>query len=99
MRVVGKRGLRSVLRHGLKVAVTCPTACRLRGRLILGRRVAASGHRTLTRSGTFKLTLKVTKAGRKRLRGHKRLPFTLVVDVTNAAGGKTVLSRALTLRR
>jgi Ca2+-binding RTX toxin-like protein len=99
MRVVGKRRLRGVRRRGLVVAVTCPSACRLRGRLILGRKTLASGRRKLTRGGTGKLTLRATKAGRHRLRGQKRLAMTLVVDVTDATGAKMSLTRPLTIRR
>jgi Ca2+-binding RTX toxin-like protein len=99
MRVLRLPKLRALVRRGLAVRVTCPGPCRIRARLTLGRKVVASARRSRKSAGTSTVTLKATRAGKRRLRGLRRARVTLRVDVTDGAGEKTPLKQGLTLRR
>ena len=48
MRVRGPQRIRALLKRGLRVDVTYPAACRIRGRLILRKTVVAGARRTRT---------------------------------------------------
>ena len=98
MRVRGPQRIRALLKRGLRVDVTCPAACRIRGRLILRKTVVARARRTLTTGAVTRLRLKANRAGRRRLKHHRKLRLTLVIDVTDSAGHTTTLARRLTLK-
>ena len=99
LRVVGARKLRRLRRGKLRIEVTCPGSCRVKARLIAGRRVVASRSHTRLGAGVVVLRPKMSKRGRKLLRRHKRVLMTLAVDVTNEAGDVTTLARVLRFRR
>ena len=98
MRVRGGRNLRTLLKRGLRVDVTCPAACRIRGRLILGRKVVAGARRTRITAAVTRLRLKANKAGKRRLKRRTKAGMTLVLDVTDSAGATTTLARPLTFK-
>ncbi len=99
MRVRGARRLRTLLRRGLRVDVTCPAACSIRARLVFRKAVVAAARRTRITGGLTRLRLKANRAGRRRLKGRPKARVTLVIDVTDSAGTKTTLARPITLTR
>ncbi len=80
------------------VEVTCPAACRIRGRLILRKTVVAGGRRTRIAGATTRLRLKANKVGRRQLKRRTKAGMTLVIDVTDSAGTKTTLSKAIVFK-
>jgi hypothetical protein len=78
--------------------VTCPGACRIRGRLIFRKTVVAQARRTRIAPSVTRLRLKANRAGKRRLRRRTKVLLTLVVDVTDSAGAKTTLVRPITLK-
>lgn len=61
--------------------------------------VIARGARSLTAAGTYQVTLKLTKAGRKLLRRGRRVKGKLTVACTRSAGATITQSRGVTLKR
>jgi Ca2+-binding RTX toxin-like protein len=98
MRMRGARRIRALLKRGLLVDVTCPAACRIRGRLKLRTTVVARAKRTRLTGGVSGLRLKANRAGRRRLKHHRKVLLTLVIDVTDSAGHTTTLARPITLK-
>ena len=94
----GARGLRTLLVRGVLVQVTCPGACRIRGRMIFRKTVVAQTRRTRIAPSVSRLRFKANRAGRRLLRRRTKVLLTLVVDVTDSAGTKTTLSRPMTLK-
>ena len=68
LRVVGKRKFGTLRRGKLRIVVTCPGSCRVKARLIAGRKVVAGRTRTRLGAGVVKLSPKPGKMGRKALR-------------------------------
>ena len=98
MNIRGSRGIRTLVLKGMLVEVTCPTACRIRGRLILRKTVVASGRRTRIAGATTRLRLRANKAGRRQLKRRTKAGLKLVIDVTDSAGTKTKLSKSITFK-
>jgi hypothetical protein len=59
----------------------------------------ATASKTATGAGTYKLSLKLTKAGKKLLRRGKRVKGKLTLSFTKQGGGKVARSKSLTLKR
>ena len=97
MAIRGARGVRTLLVRGILVQVTCPAACRIRGRLIFHKKVVARTRRTRIAPSVSRLRLKANKAGRRLLRRRTKVLLTLAIDVTDGAGAKTTLARPITL--
>jgi hypothetical protein len=86
----------SVMKHGVKLRCRAGKAGRCKARVTARGKVIARGSRTFGRAGKATVTAKVTKAGRKMLRGvKKRLGSSLIVNVPG--GGKR--TGKLTLKR
>jgi hypothetical protein len=98
MDIRGARGLRTLLVRGILVQVTCPGACRIRGRMILRKTVVAQTSRTRIAPSVTRLRFKANRAGKRLLRRRTKVLMTLVIDVTNSAGTKTTLARPITLK-
>jgi len=96
MRIRGSRGIRALVLKGMLVEVVCPGACRIRARLILRRTVVAGARRTRIAGAMTRLRLKANKAGRRQLKRRTKARMTLVIDVTDSAGTKTTLTKAIT---
>ena len=73
-------------------------AGRIRGRLTLRKTVVARVKRTRTTGAVSRLRLKANRTGRRRLKHHRKLRLTLVIDVTDSAGHTTTLARPVTLK-
>jgi hypothetical protein len=87
---VPKRVKRSaLLKHGLKLRVTCSAACSAKLTLRARSKTVARASRTLDAAGTAKVTLRVR---RRALRGRK---LSLVV---RASAGSTTVSRKVRVR-
>jgi hypothetical protein len=59
----------------------------------------ATGSKQAKGAGGYKLTLKLTKAGKKLLRKGKRVKGSLTVSFTKAGGGKVSRHKTVTLKR
>lgn len=95
---------------GLKVAVTCPSACRFTVSVVLAAKTAkryrlgarattvSTGRGTLPAAGSRTTKLKLTAKARRRLKRVKVVKATLRLAVTDGSGKKTVRAEAITLR-
>jgi hypothetical protein len=90
---VKKTRLRTLARKGLKVAVTCPSACKASGALLLGGKKVGSGRAQGT--GTVSLKLKLDRKGKRRVKRLSKAKLT--VRVTTTPGGSA--TQTLTLKR
>jgi hypothetical protein len=61
--------------------------------------VIAKGSKSVTGAGTSKVSLTLTKAGKKLLRSGKRVKGTLSGSFTKTGGGSVTRSKSLTLKR
>lgn len=91
--------LRKALRRGIRLNVQCSEACSIDSRLFLGERVVGKGNANLAGPGTGKLTLKFTKAGKKRLKRKRKVKLILAAVVMDAAGNADTPAWSLRLRR
>ena len=91
--------LGKALRRGITLKAECSEACSINSRLFLGRRVVGKGKATLPGPGVGKLTVKFTKAGKKRLKGKRKVKLTLAAVVKDAAGNTDTPAWLLRLRR
>ena len=88
----------TLLKKGLGVQVACAAACKVSAKLTLKGARLGAGSRALVAAGTARLTVKLTTAGKRRLRKAGRAPVKLSVTVVDA-GGKRKLSRTVSVRR
>jgi hypothetical protein len=102
--------LLAVLRHGLKGSAVCDEACRSTFQVVLTGKVAKQFHITRTvgigkKSVALKprvrkrVTIKLSKRARTRLRHARQVKITLKVTSKDAAGNVRRLSRKITLKR
>ena len=98
MDIRSARRLRSLLGRGILVRVTCPGACRIRGRLILRKTVVAQIRRSRSGPSVSRLRFKANRAGKHLLRRRTKVRMTLEIVVTDSAGTKTRLARRITLK-
>jgi Ca2+-binding RTX toxin-like protein len=77
--VAGKPSLKAFLKHGLTVTVTGRKAnAKVKVSARRGAKVVAAGSAKASKSGTAKVKVKATKAGRRALRRTKTVTLTLV---------------------
>lgn len=104
--------LRTALRRGIRVRVSCDQACGIaaiatvRGAAARGLRVVsaktrtvAKGAGTLDGAGQRTVKLRFTKKAKRRLRSRRRVPITITVTGANAAGGANSVRKTVTLKR
>jgi hypothetical protein len=98
--VVAGQSLGSVLRSGLRlrVRVTGPCPCVIRGRLLVSHTTTVS-RRELGTAGTANVTLKPKASVRRKLRHSYSLKVTVRVSVTGPSGKPIVVSRSVRLKR
>jgi hypothetical protein len=108
---VPRQRLRTVFRRGLAAKLSCGEACGWRVAVTLERRVAARvglSRKQLTigsRSGALgapgarTVTVKLTRAARRRLARLRSLRLTVRVELRDAASNPRVVKRTVTLRR
>jgi RTX calcium-binding nonapeptide repeat (4 copies) len=108
-KVPAKLSIRSILKKGLVIRISCPAACAVDGslrvdkktarKLKLGKsRVLARGKKSIAAAGTAKVKLKVVRKARKRFKRMRKAKVTLVTT-TVIAGQATPSSRKLRLKR
>lgn len=90
-----RQRLRTVLRRGLRVNVTCTVGCAVTARLRAFGRTLARGRGQLPAAGTKTVRLRFTPSARRRLRRARRLRATLIIDAGAAGRGQG----RITLRR
>ncbi len=90
---ISDQHMRTLLRRGLAVKVTCSAACRLSASLKLRRTVLGSASKRLGKRGTTSLTVHLSRQGARALKRAHRPTLTLTLVVTDAAGKKRTLSR------
>jgi hypothetical protein len=95
---VKRTSLRTLLKRGLPVRVTCSAACNATVRLAKGARTVGRGSRS-GMSGPVTLRVKLSPAGRKALRRARRATLRLTVSATGAGGVRAAATKTLKLRR
>ena len=90
---VKRTKLGTLAKKGLKVAVTCPSACKASGTLLLGGKKVGSGR--AQGAGTVSVKLKLDRKGKRRIKRLSKAKLT--VRVTATPGGSA--SQTLTLKR
>lgn len=105
--LVGTPRMKGLRGRGLRLKVACAAACRISARLTVdkrtGRRLRLKKQVLATARGTVRagesglFTARPSAATRKRLKRIKRLKVTIVVQVTDAAGKRT-LRRSVTVK-
>jgi hypothetical protein len=96
---VGRQTIRSVLRSGFKFTLTVGTdATLVDATLKLGRKTVGRLRKTAKR-GAHKLTVKLNRAGQRRLRGLRQAKLTLTVEASSPTATGATLKKSKTLRR
>jgi Ca2+-binding RTX toxin-like protein len=90
---------RILLARGLAFRLSCGGACSIAAELRSKARKLGAARRSLLAAGTAKLVLKLSKAGRRTIRGLSRGKLTLRIRVTDAAGRTATRTVTVTLRR
>lgn len=93
--VVGKRSLKS----GTGFRVNCASACTVGGQLLYKGKVVGKGAKTSLAAGMTKVAVKLTKAGRKKLKKARKASLVLKVSVKDASGKTISFSRTLAFKR
>jgi Ca2+-binding RTX toxin-like protein len=99
LKIAGSIKLKTLLKKGLAVKLTCTGACRLGAKLNYKSKKLGAGSKALPGTGSAKLTLKLVKKGRATVRklGHGKL--TVHATVGDAAGKATPITRTVKLKR
>ena len=90
--------MRTLLRKGLTVKLTCSAACRVSASLKLRRTVLGSASKRLGKRGTASFTVHLSRRGTRALKHAHRPKVTLALIVTDGAGKKQTLTRTFTVR-
>jgi plastocyanin len=85
-------------RRSLQVAVTTDEPAGVAVIARSGRTVLAQGTAKLTKAGTRKLSIKLTKAGLKAAKGRKAVPISVEVDARDASGNTSTTQGSGRLR-
>ena len=97
---IAPQRLRTLLRNGLTVKLTCSAACRVSGSIKLKRTLVGSASKRLGKRGSASFSVHLSRKGAaalKRARSAKAL--TLLISVTDGARHKVSLTRAVKLTR
>jgi hypothetical protein len=88
---VKRTTLRALAKKGLKVAVACPSACSVKGALLLGGKKIGGGR--AKGSGTVSLKLKLDGKGKRRVKRMRRGTLTVRVTVNGQTASKKLKVR------
>lgn len=106
-----KKGTRLSVARGVGATVTCPAACTFTVSVVLSKKTArkyglgrksltvGTARGTLLSAGSKKVTVKLSRKAKRKLRRAKRVAATLKVKVKDAAGKTATKTKAITLRR
>ena len=95
---IGTQRMRTLLRKGLAVKVTCSAACRLNTTLKLKRTALGSAAKRLAKRGAASLAVHVSRQGAEVLEHAHHPTLTLGLVVTDAAGKKRTVTRTFKVR-
>ncbi len=79
--------------------MACAGPCKVSAKLAYKGKPVGTGARTLIAAGTAKVTVKLSKAGKRKLRGLRRGKLKLTVAVRDAGGKTRTLTRTVTVQR
>ena len=96
--VSGKK-LKSVLRKGLKVSVTVPSAGKLSATATKKGKTVAKAAKKSVKAGKQSMTLKFTKAARRSLARSRSVRLTIKVTFAPNGGAAKTATQAVTLKR
>jgi hypothetical protein len=96
--VAAKARRATLLAKGLGLQVACAAACKVSAKLTLKGAKLGAGSRALVAPGSAKVTVKLSAAGKRRLRKLAKASLKLSVTVEDAAGKRT-LARTVAVRR
>jgi hypothetical protein len=114
LRALKDQKLRAVRRKGLKLRAQCDETCTARVRLLVSRKTARRtgikrkakgpvrvGKRTVTLAAGKRKTfaVKLSRKAKRRLRGVRKVKFTIRATARDAAGNASELTRTATVRR
>jgi Ca2+-binding RTX toxin-like protein len=99
MTVASTAKRKSLLARGLRLQLPCAGACKVSAKLTLKGKAVGSGSRTLISAGTAKLTVKLSAAGKRKLRKLRKASLRLTVTVKDAAGASSKLTRTVRVKR
>lgn len=85
-------------RHSLQISVTTNEAATFTFKAVSGSTTVATGKAKLTKAGTKKVSLKITKAGAKLIKKKKTVPVTVTADAKDGAGNASSASASGKLR-
>jgi hypothetical protein len=91
---MGAQKLKTLLKKGLTVTVTCSGACTLKAALVLGKLTLASAGARTSHAGKVKLTFHIKGRGRTKLKRARHAKLTLRVAVSQT---HKTLSRTVTV--
>lgn len=94
-----RRTLTAILARGLPITVRTSEAGQATASLRYRGRAIGSARRSFTGPGRRRVTVKLTRSGRRALRHARRARLQLVAIVTDAAGNKRTLRRSFTAKR
>ena len=95
-----RRALATLLRgRAVRLRVRCSEACRVTGDARRGSRRVARLRGSRASAGTVTLTLRLSRADRRRLRRARRLTLRLRLTAVDAAGNRRLQTATLRLRR
>ena len=95
---IATQQMRTLLRKGLAVKVTCSAACRLSASLKLKRTVLGSASKPLAKSGTASLHVHVSRKGARALQHVHRPTLMLSLRVTDSTGKTRTVTRTFKVR-
>jgi hypothetical protein len=96
---LAKLKLGALAARGLSVKVACPAACKVSGTITYKGKKVGGGSGTSLKAGTAKAKLKLTKAGKQRLKKVRSAKLTVKVTMTPAEGAKFTGKKTLSVKR
>jgi Ca2+-binding RTX toxin-like protein len=90
---------KTLLAKGLRLQMACGGACKVSAKLTLKGKPVGSGKRTLIAAGTANVTVKLSKAGKRKVRKLGKASLRLTVTVADAGGAARKLTRTVRVKR
>ena len=100
LRVARVSRLRTVLRRGIRIQVTCSEACSVNAKALLrNRQVRVTPTEHISVRGTRTLLIRLSRGGKQRLRRARSQAISLAISATDRAGNTRSLRRVLRVKR
>jgi hypothetical protein len=90
---------KALLARGLRLQMACAGACRVSAKLTLKGKPVGKGARTLISAGTAKVTVLLSKRGKRKLRKLAKASLRLTVTVRDAGGAARTVTRTVRVKR